>query len=258
MKKVFITGATSGIGRATAIEFAKQGVKQIIITGRRTERLHQLQDKLAEEYGSDVFTLTFDIRDPKLCKEAWESLPSQYRPIDVLINNAGLAKGLDPVHEGKLADWDTMLDTNVKGLLYITRLVSKEMVDSKNGHIINVASTAGKETYPNGSVYCASKHAVDALTRGLRRDLYKFNIRVGQVAPGHVEETQFAERRFDWDKEKAKIYEDFNPLTSKDVAEAIYFIASRPPHVNIQDILMMGTQQATSTDIDRSGRKFDS
>lgn len=257
MKSVLITGSTSGIGRATAREFAKQGIEKLIITGRRMERLKALKQELSNEYGTNVFSMPFDIRDPKLCEEAWNNLPDLYKPVDVLINNAGLAKGLDPIHEGQLEDWETMLDTNVKGLLYMTRLVSRDMVENEKGHIINVASTAGKETYPKGSVYCASKHAVDALTRAIRQDLYKYNIRVGQVAPGHVEETEFAERRFDWNKEKAKIYEDFNPLTSADVAEAIYFIASRPPHVNIQDILMMGTQQATATDIDRSGRKYD-
>ena len=257
MKKVLITGATSGIGRATALEFAKNGVKHLVVTGRRKEKLDTLQAQIHEEYGTDVYTLVFDIRNQKLCEEAYASLPQAYKPLDILINNAGLAQGLDPIHNGSFEDWDTMIDTNIKGLLYISKLVSKEMVEARKGHIINVASTAGKEVYPKGNVYCASKHAVDALTKAMRLDLYEYGIRVGQVAPAHVEETDFAERRFDWDAEKAKIYEDFNPLTSQDVAEAIYFIASRPAHVNVQDILMMGTQQANSTNIDRSGRKYD-
>lgn len=257
MKKIMITGASSGIGRATAIEFAKQGVPHLVITGRRKEKLQDLKKLLLDEYDTNVYVLEFDIRNAELCKEAYESLPDMYKPLDVLINNAGLAKGLDRIQEGSISDWDTMIDTNIKGLLYMSRLVSQDMVKAESGHILNVASTAGKEVYPKGNVYCATKHAVDALTRAMRLDLYEHGIRVGQVAPGHVEETDFAERRFDWNKEKARIYEDFNPLTSKDVAEAIYFIASRPPHVNIQDLLMMGTQQANSTNIDRSGRKYD-
>jgi|SRR5690606_23219801 len=177
--------------------------------------------------------------------------------VDILINNAGLAKGLSPVHEGDLAHWEQMIDTNVKGLLYVTRLISPGMVIRRSGHIINICSTAGKEVHPNGNVYCATKFAVEALTRSMRADLYTHGIRVSQVSPGHVEETEFARVRFDGNAEKANIYRDFNPLTSRDVAEAIYFIASRPPHVNIQDILMMGTQQAGSTMIDRTGRWFD-
>ncbi|MBP7184917.1 MAG: SDR family NAD(P)-dependent oxidoreductase, partial [Saprospiraceae bacterium] len=177
--------------------------------------------------------------------------------IDILINNAGLALGLNPIHEGKIEHWETMIDTNVKGLLYMTRLISPHMVEKRKGHIINICSTAGKETYPNGNVYCATKFAVDTLTKSMRIDLHTFGVRVSQVSPGHVEETNFALTRFEGDKERAKIYSNFNPLKSKDVADAIYYIASRPPYVNIQDILMMGTQQANSTFIDRSGRKYD-
>jgi NADP-dependent 3-hydroxy acid dehydrogenase YdfG len=171
-----------------------------------------------------------------------------------LLNNAGKAKGLAPIQEGQLEHWEEMIDTNIKGLLYLTRAVAPLMAERGSGHIINISSTAGKEVYPNGNVYCATKYAVEALTKAMRIDLHKYNIRVSQVAPGHVEETEFALVRFDGDAEKAKIYEDFQPLTSKDVAEAIYFIASRPSHVNIQDVLMMGTQQASSTIIDKSGR----
>ena len=171
-----------------------------------------------------------------------------------MINNAGLAKGLTPIHKGKISDWEQMIDTNIKGLLYITRLVSPRMVKAKKGHILNVCSTAGHEVYPNGNVYSSTKYAVDALTKSIRLDLHQHGIRVSQVSPGHVEETEFAKVRFDGDQEKAKIYEDFTPLSSKDVAEVIQFIVTRKRHINIQDVLMMGTQQASSNFIDRSGR----
>ena len=253
-KCVLITGATSGIGLATAREFAMHGY-DLILTARREDRLAEIKEELSSAFPVDITTLCFDIRNQAECASAMSSI---HRPIDILINNAGLARGLDFIHEGNLEHWEQMIDTNVKGLLYITRLVSPGMVERKSGHIINLCSTAGKEIYPKGNVYCATKFAVEALTRAIRADLYMHGIRVSQVAPGHVESTEFARVRFDWDEQKASIYEDFNPLTSKDVAEAIYFIASRPPHVNVQDILMMGTQQAGSTMVDRSGRKYDS
>ena len=249
-----ITGATSGIGKATAQIFAKNGY-DLILTGRREERLSQISDKLSRKYAINIKTLCFDIRKWKAVKSAVSKIEDKWAKIDVLVNNAGLAKGFDYIHEGKIDDWETMIDTNVKGLLYMTRLISEKMVARKKGHIINVASTAGKEVYPRGNVYCATKHAVDALTKAMRIDLHKHGIRVGQVAPGHVESTEFALVRFDGDKEKAKIYEDFVPVNSKDIAKIIYFIASQPKHVNIQDILVMGTQQANSNFIDRSGRK---
>ena len=249
-----ITGATSGIGKATAQIFAKNGY-DLIITGRREERLSQVADKLEKKYAVRVKTLAFDIRKYKAVKAAVAKLNDKWSKVDVLVNNAGLAKGFDFIHEGKIEDWEIMIDTNVKGLLYMTRLMSEKMVGRKKGHIINVASTAGKEVYPKGNVYCATKHAVDALTKAIRLDLHKYGIRVGQVAPGHVESTEFALVRFDGDKEKAKIYEDFVPVNSKDIAKIIYFMASQPKHVNIQDILVMGTQQANSNFIDRSGRK---
>lgn len=253
-KCVLITGATSGIGLATAREFALHGY-DLILTARRADRLIEIKNELTAANPIDVTTLCFDIRNKQECALAMSSV---HRPIDVLINNAGLARGLDFIHEGNLEHWEEMIDTNVKGLLYMTRLISPGMVGRKSGHIINLCSTAGKEIYPKGNVYCATKFAVEALTRAIRADLYMHGIRVSQVAPGHVESTEFARVRFDWDEQKASIYDDFNPLTSKDVAEAIYFIASRPPHVNVQDILMMGTQQAGSTMVDRSGRKYDS
>lgn len=253
-KIAMVTGSTSGIGKQTAILFAKHGY-HVIITGRRREKLKELKDYLTKKYGVEILDLCFDIRKFDEVKKAIDGLKKSWKSIDVLVNNAGLAKGLHPIHEGKLEDWETMIDTNVKGLLYVTRLVSPSMVAEGKGHIINVCSTAGHEVYPNGNVYSATKFAVDALTRSMRVDLYKYGIRVSQVSPGHVEETEFALVRFDGDTQKAKIYNDFTPLKSKDVAEVIYFMASRPKHVNIQDILMMSSQQAGSNFIDRSGRK---
>jgi len=249
-----ITGATSGIGKATAKIFAKNGY-HIIITGRRKERLQVLSEKLTEKYDTEVLSLCFDIRNWTEVQHACNSIPDKWQNIDILVNNAGLAKGLAPIHQGELDHWETMIDTNLKGLLYITRLLSPRMVEKKSGHIINVCSTAGHEVYPNGNVYSATKFAVNALTKSMRLDLYQHGIRVSQISPGHVEETEFASVRFDGDTRKANIYSDFTPLNSRDVAEAIYFVVSRPPHVNIQDILMMSSQQAGSNHIDRSGRQ---
>ena len=252
---VLVTGASSGIGKATAKVFAKNGFR-LIICGRRKEKLIDLALELKQLYNSEVQTLSFDIRDQQACEKAWNSLIAEWQKVDILVNNAGLAKGLAAFHEGELEHWETMIDTNVKGLIYITRLISPGMVDRKSGHIVNICSTAGHETYPMGNVYCATKHAVDALTKSMRLDFYKHGLKVSQVSPAHVEETEFALNRFDGNQEKASIYQDFNPLTSKDVAEAIFFICNQPPHVNIQDILMMGTQQAASNFIDRSGRIY--
>jgi len=252
-KTILITGATSGIGKASAKIFAKNGYN-LILTGRRKAKLTQVCTKLKEKYATDILPLNFDVRDFKAVEKALTSLTDQWKKVDILLNNAGLAKGFDPIHEGKIEDWETMIDTNLKGLLYMTRLISPQMVKRNKGHIINIASTAGKEVYPNGNVYCATKHGVDALTKAMRIDLHKHNIRVSQVAPGHVESTEFALVRFDGDKDKSKIYNDFVPTNSKDIARIVYFIASQPQHVNIQDILVMGTQQANSNFINRSGR----
>lgn len=252
-KIALITGATSGIGKATAKVFGKAGY-DLIITGRRKKRLADISKNLREKYGIKVLTLCFDVRELKSVKKALGSISEEWLNIDILVNNAGLASGFDPIYSGDINDWETMIDTNVKGLLYMTRYLSPHMVNRKKGHIINVCSTAGHEVYPNGNVYCASKHAVAALTKAMRIDLHKFNIRVSQVSPAHVEETEFALVRFHGDKKKSKIYQDFQPLKSKDVAKVIYFMASQPRHVNIQDVLMMGTQQASSTIVDRSGR----
>jgi NADP-dependent 3-hydroxy acid dehydrogenase YdfG len=198
--------------------------------------------------------LPFDVRDPGSVQAALANLPESWQNIDILINNAGLAKGLAPIQEGSLDHWEQMIDTNIKGLLYVTRAVAPGMVARRRGHIVNIGSSAGKEVYAKGNVYCATKFAVEALTRAIRLDLHAHNIRVSQVSPGHVEETEFAITRFDGDAERARIYNDFQPLKSSDVAEAIYWMATRPPHVNIQDIVMFGTQQASATVIDRSGR----
>ena len=252
-KTILITGATSGIGLATAREFAKHNF-DLILTGRRSERLNSLKEELEKEYSVDILTLEFDVRNFEECKKAVATIE---RPIDILLNNAGLARGLDFIHEGNVDHWEEMIDTNVKGLIYMTRLISPRMVERKSGHIINLGSSAGKEVYPKGNVYSATKFAVEGFTRSIRLDLHNHNVRVSLISPGHVEETEFARVRFDWDTERANIYKDFNPLTAKDIAETIYFIASRPPHVNIQDIFLMGTQQAANLVIDRSGRKYD-
>jgi len=252
-KIILITGATSGIGKASAKLFAKAGYN-LIVTGRREKKLLTIADKLSQKYGVSVLPLAFDVRDLKAVKKAVSKLEGSWKKIDILLNNAGLARGFDPIHEGSIDDWETMIDTNLKGLLYMTRMITPGMVKRKKGHVINIASTAGKEVYPNGNVYCATKHGVDALTKAMRIDLHKHGIRVSQVAPGHVESTEFALVRFHGDEKKSKIYNDFIPTNSKDIAKIILFIASQPKHVNIQDILVMGTQQANSNFIDRSGR----
>lgn len=254
VKTIFISGATSGIGKATAEVFAAHG-HRLILNGRRVARLEALKNQFESEHHSEVHLLPFDVRNVNDIQQAIDKLPEEWRNIDVLLNNAGKAKGLAPIHEGRLEHWEEMIDTNIKGLLYLTRAVAPIMANNQKGHIINIGSTAGKEVYPNGNVYCATKFAVDALTKAMRIDLHQHNIRVSQISPGHVEETEFALVRFDGDSEKAKIYEDFQPLTSRDVAETIYFVATRPAHVNVQDVLLMGTQQASSTIIDRSGRE---
>jgi len=250
---VLITGATSGIGRATADLFARNG-HRLILTGRRAERLSALKAQFETDFHSEVLMLPFDVRDQRTVEQTLEHLPESWQQIDILVNNAGLAKGFAPIHEGDIDHWETMIDTNLKGLLYVTRAVSPGMVRRRQGHIINVGSAAGKEVYPNGNVYCATKFAVDALTNSMRLDLHQHNIRVSQVSPGHVEETDFALTRFDGNVERAKIYKDFQALRAADVADVIYFMATRPPHVNIQDVWMFSTQQASVGVVDRSGR----
>ena len=253
-KTVFITGASSGIGYATAHLFASHG-HRVIINGRRAENLATLEHEIKEQYQTDVLVLPFDVTDNQGMQTAIAHMPEEWHNIDILINNAGKAKGLNEIQDGLLEHWEEMIDTNIKGLLYLTRVVASFMVAQEKGHIINIGSIAGKEAYAKGNVYCATKAAVDMLTKTMRLDLHKYNIRVSQVAPGAVEETEFSLVRYDGDAEKAaKTYDDFMPLQAKDVAETIYFITNQPPHVNIQDVLIMPTQQASASVINRSGR----
>ncbi len=245
----FITGATAGIGKAAAALLAQKGWN-LILTGRRQERLTALQQELQEKHAIQVHTLCFDIQDYASCEAAWQSLPSEIQEsVSVLINNAGLAAGRSPIHEGSVSDWDQMIDTNVKGLLYITRLVVPMLKAKKSGHIVNIASIAGKEVYANGNVYCASKHAVDALSRSMRIDLLPYNIKVTNVAPGAAE-TEFSLVRLKGDATAAKaVYEGFDPLVAEDVAETIWFALSRPAHVNINDLVIVPTAQANVTNL---------
>ncbi len=246
-----ITGATAGIGKATAKILAKNNF-DVIITGRRAELLKEVKAEIETQSGSKVLTLNFDVRNNKEVVNAIESLSGKWREIAVLINNAGLASGLNKIHDGDLTDWEKMIDTNIKGLLYVTRAVSPGMVERKSGHIINIGSIAGKEVYENGNVYCGTKHAVDALTKGMRIDLVDYNIKVTAINPGAVE-TEFSLVRFHGDKEKAdKVYEGFTPLFDQDIAEAVFFAVSRPPHVNINDLLIMPTAQANTSKLIRN------
>lgn len=246
MKKVvLITGATSGIGEATACMFASNGY-DLIITGRRKERLKSLKNIL-EKGSTRVLDVCFDVRNEDEVKKALRELPQSWKRIDVLVNNAGLASGLEPIDEGSSEDWNKMIDTNLKGLLYVSHEVVQMMKDNKtNGHIVNIGSIAGKEVYPNGNVYCATKHAVDALSKGMRMDLLKHNIKVTQVCPGAVE-TEFSLVRFHNNAERAKtVYEGYEALVAADIADCIWFAVSRPPHVNINDMVVMPTAQASA------------
>ncbi|MEG2341415.1 MAG: SDR family NAD(P)-dependent oxidoreductase [Odoribacter sp.] len=248
-KIALITGATSGIGKATASKAADTGF-DIIITGRRNDRLQELAETIRKK-GVEVLTLNFDIRQSEEVKTAIQSLTGKWRNIAVLINNAGLAVGTSPLQEGILDDWERMIDTNVKGLLYITRAVAPLMIAQNTGHIVNLASIAGKEVYPGGNVYCATKHAVDALSRGMRTDMLKYNIKVTNIAPGMVE-TEFSLVRYKGDETAAKnVYKGFTPLTNEDIAETILFAITRPPHVCLNDIVIMPTAQANTRDVNR-------
>jgi len=243
-KTVLITGATSGIGRATAELLAKEHYR-LILTGRRKNRLEELANELSQ--WTEVFTLSFDIRSREETFRSLESLPNEWKAIDVLVNNAGLARGYDPVYEANIDDWEEMIDTNIKGLLYVTRWVVPFMIQRKSGHIINIGSIAGKEPYARGNVYCATKSAVSALSKSLRLELVDYNIKVSLVAPAATE-TEFSLVRFKNDAERAKkVYEGYQPLTAKDIAEVIAFIISRPPYVNIDEVLILPTAQASST-----------
>lgn len=247
-KIALITGATSGIGKATAELLAKNKYK-IILCGRRKDRLETLQKELSKH--TEVYTLSFDVSDKKSVSENIASLPPAFSNIDVLINNAGNAHGLDPIQDGTIDDWDAMIDINIKGLLYVSKAVIPIMINNKSGHIINIGSTAAKQVYPNGNVYCATKHAVDAINKGMKMDLNPYGIRVGAIHPGLVE-TEFSEVRFKGDTEKAaNVYKGFTPLKAEDIADIIHFVISRPYHVNISDLVVMCTAQGSATMIQR-------
>lgn len=247
---VFITGATSGIGKSTAIYFAKNG-HHVILSGRRKERLEELKNELEKTHAIKAHCLSFDVRSFDQVKAAIETLPADFSKIDVLVNNAGLAAGLSSLQEGQLDHWERMIDTNVKGLLYVTKLIANRMIDQQKGHIINIGSIAGKEVYANGNVYCATKHAVDALNKGMRIDLLPHNIKVTAINPGMVE-TEFSLVRFDGDEERAKkVYAGMQPLSPDDIAETIYWVATRPAHVNINDLIIMPAVQATAGIVNR-------
>ncbi|MEO1010657.1 MAG: SDR family NAD(P)-dependent oxidoreductase [Bacteroidota bacterium] len=241
---VLITGATSGIGRSTAELFAQNDFA-LILCGRRQNRLEELREKLG--HSTRVHTLSFDVREKDAVFRAIGSLPENFSQIDILINNAGNAHGFSPIHQGDLEDWEAMVDINVKGLLYVSKVVLPKMVARKRGHIINIGSIAGKEVYPQGSVYCASKYAVDAINQGMRIDLNAHNIRVSAVNPGAVE-TEFSSVRFKGDKERAdKVYQGYQPLTPEDIADIILFVVTRPYHVNLADLLVLPTAQASTS-----------
>lgn len=247
-KTALITGATSGIGRATAHEFAKHGIN-LILCGRRQERLDSIKKALSRE--TDVHTLNFDVRNKEKTLEAIASLPKEFQNIDILINNAGNAHGLDPIQSGNTEDWDAMLDINVKGLLYVSKAVITGMTERKSGHIINIGSSAGKEVYPKGNVYCASKHAVLAITEGMRIDLNPFGIKVSAINPGLVE-TEFSKVRFKGEPIADSVYKGYKALQAEDIADIIYFTVSRPAHVNLADVLVFPTAQASSTILKKS------
>jgi len=244
-KTAFITGATSGIGKATAYELAKHGIR-LVLCGRRQELLDQIKEDLTAKI--EVHTLNFDVRDNKAINKAIASLPGEFSRIDILINNAGNAHGLDYIQEGKIDDWDAMMDINVKGLLYVSKAIIPQMSERRSGHIINIGSSAGKEVYPRGNVYCASKHAVDAISQGMRIDLNELGIKVTAINPGMVQ-TEFADVRLKGAAAAKTYYDGYKPLQPNDIAEIIYFAITRPPHVNIADLLVFPTAQANSVTI---------
>ncbi|HUI65448.1 MAG TPA: SDR family oxidoreductase [Bacteroidota bacterium] len=249
-KIVFITGASSGIGEACAKAFAREGA-HLLIASRREERLRALGASLSRAHDVRVHSFSLDVRDREAVSRSIDALPEQWRNIDILINNAGLSRGLDKIHEGSIPDWEEMIDTNVKGLLYVTRAVLPSMVRRNSGHVINLGSIAGHQLYPNGNVYCATKHAVKALSEGLRMDLLGTNIRVSSVDPGLVE-TEFSQVRFHGDVARAaKTYENMHPLFADDIAEVILFCATRPAHVDLAEVIVMPTDQASVNHVHR-------
>jgi 3-hydroxy acid dehydrogenase/malonic semialdehyde reductase len=243
---VLITGASSGIGRSCARIFAEAGARLILIA-RRKDRLEKLSAEIRKQFNAEAYTAAVDVRDLKAVSGFISGMPEGWRKIDVLVNNAGLSRGLDKIYEGSIADWEEMIDTNIKGLLYISRNIIPGMVQRNSGTIINIGSVAGHEVYPKGNVYCASKHAVDALTKGMRLDLVDTGVRVCTVDPGLVQ-TEFSEVRFHGDKGRAEMtYKDMTPLSADDVADAVFFAATRPLHVQIAEIIVMPTAQASAT-----------
>jgi 3-hydroxy acid dehydrogenase / malonic semialdehyde reductase len=247
---VLITGASSGIGAACARIFAGAGAK-LILTARRWSRLQQLADALTKEFSTEVHLLQLDVCDRAAVESAVSTLPSSWSNIDILINNAGLSRGLDKLHEGSFQDWEEMIDTNVKGLLYLTRYVVPGMVNRDRGHVVNLGSIAGHQTYPGGNVYCATKAAVRAISEGLKQDLLGTPVRVTSVDPGMVE-TEFSDVRFHGDTERAKkVYQGVTPLTPDDIADVIFFCVTRSPHVNINEVVLMPVDQASATLVNR-------
>ena len=249
-KTAIITGATAGFGEATARILATNGYN-LIITGRRTDRLEKLKAELTAKHKVKILCLSFDVRDNAQVEQALGNLPAEWNKIDVLINNAGLAAGFSTIESGNIADWEKMIDTNIKGLLYVSRIILPKMKEQKHGHVVNIGSIAGKETYRFGNVYCATKHAVDSLTKAMRIDLLPFNIKVTGICPGAAE-TEFSLVRYNGDADKAKsVYNGFDPLQAQDIAEIIWFAISRPAHVNLNDIVITPTAQANTFYIEK-------
>lgn len=247
---VLITGASSGIGASCAKVFAEAGAK-LILAARRKEKLQEIADKLSKEFATQVYLIELDVRDRQAVETAINSLPEPWQNIDILINNAGLSRGLSKLQEGDFQDWEEMIDTNVKGLLYLTRYVVPGMIDRGKGHVVNIGSIAGRQTYPGGNVYCGSKAAVRAISEGLKQDLLGTPIRVSCIDPGLVE-TEFSQVRFHGDTERAeKVYQGLTPLTGDDVADVVFFCVTRPNHVNISEILLVPVDQATTTLVHR-------
>ena len=251
MKTILVTGSSSGIGRSTALLFVQSGWN-VVSWGRRLEKMEAWKNKLSKTDQNRVFLQRVDIRFENQVKDAFQSLPKKFKTVDLLLNNAGLALGKSPIQNGLIDDWEQMIDTNLKGLLYVTKIISIEMVERKSGQIINIGSVAGKETYPDGNVYNATKFAVDGLTSAMRQDLCRHGIRVSQICPGMVE-TEFSNIRFNGDDTKAKeVYKNMKPLDPDDVADLINYVANTPLHVNIADILILPSQQASATVISRN------
>jgi len=250
-KNVLVTGASSGIGRACAAAFAQAG-SRLMLAARRKDRLDALASELRERHGVEILTTSLDVRDRNAVDDWIGGLPGDWREIDILVNNAGLSRGIEPLHKGDISDWEEMIDTNVKGLLYVTRAVLPGMVDRGHGHVINIGSIAGHEVYPGGNVYCATKHAVTALNRGLAIDTLGTGVRVSSVDPGMVE-TEFSLVRFHGNAERADgVYDGLEPLSGEDVAEAVIFCATRPAHANVREMILMPSAQAAAVHAHRT------